>query len=1121
MLMSKTRTAWVGAGLLLTLISASPAWADDVELLLSTPASSNAAKPNILFIIDSSGSMRTVETSQEPFVPGQVYTGPCDSDKYYWTTGSGTPTCGGNYRILKSAFVCDQGIQQAANSGRYVDTMAMYRPNNKGRWKWRTLHKNRENNAVECKGDSGVHGYGANASAEPYARIGNNNPPYTSDPDREVNWGVSPTHQIVSMYDSNYLNWFYNPPGTSMSRTDIVKAVTKNVLGSVKDVNVGFMRFHNDQGGPVIHGIKDLDSNRAAADAIVDGIPANGWTPLSETLYEAALYWRGMDGRYGGTGATDTDALDSWNNTTGAINYKQPAEYSCSKNFIVLLTDGAPTQDVDAFTRVPQLPSFGRSSCNDKNGNNDLNVDGACLDDVSEYLSRVDINPTLAGKQDVTTYTIGFAVDLPILKDTAARSGGEYYLASDVKSLTAALTDIVTNIFDRDISFTAPAIAVNAFNRTQHLNDLYVSVFRATDEVHWPGNLKKYTIANAQIEDAKGDAAVDPNTGYFADSSRNFWKTGIGNDGADVFTGGAANVLPPPAQRNLYTNNSLGSLSALSNHISNANASAYTPASFGLTGAANEPSVGQVIEWLRGVDVRDEDNDPTTTVRYAMGDTLHAQPAAVVYGTTAQTQDIVLYSATNDGYLHAMRASDGQELWSFIPQELLPNVKDLYLNDNVDYKNYGLDGDVVPVVYDKNDDGVIDPTDDFVYLVFGMRRGGDNYYMVEVTDPTAPILRWFKTFPEMGQSWSSPVAAKIKIGNGSTQNAQQAVLVIGGGYDTTHDAAAHPTSPDLDGAAIFMLDLETGNQLWRAGRDIGANLQLSRMTRSIPSRIRVIDLNGDGFADRMYSADLGGQVWRFDITNGNAVNQLIAGGVIAQLGAEGLAAPSPQDTRRFYVTPDVAMFVDKRHDRRYLAVNLGSGYRAHPLDNSATDKFYSVRDPDIFNSLTQSQYNSYPIIRDADLVDVAGQFGTTIPANGSGWKLTLPPTQKILSDSQTFDDAVYFASFEPETNSVDPCQAGLSVNRLYRLNIVNGDPVIDYGAPAPADGALADEARVTKLEQGGIAPKPVFFFPSPTDPNCSGTECAPPPVGCVGVECFDPGFLNNPVRTLWTQDGIE
>ena len=67
---------------------------------------------------------------------------------------------------------------------------------------------------------------------------------------------------------------------------------------------------------------------------------------------------------------------------------------------------------------------------------------------------------------------------------------------------------------------------------------------------------------------------------------------------------------------------------------------------------------------------------------------------------------------------------------------------------------------------------------------------------------------------------------------------------------------------------------------------------------------------------------------------------------------------------------------------------------------------------------------------------------------------------------------------------------------------------------------ISDDERRTTLQQGGIAPSPSILFPSP-DPDCVGDECKIPPLGCVGVECFDPGFENNPVRTLWTQDGIE
>ena len=84
--MSSMRATWTGAGFLLALTVGSPAVADDVELLLTVPGASNAAKPNVLFILDSSGSMTTEEFSQEPFDGAATYTGDCDPTAYYWTT---------------------------------------------------------------------------------------------------------------------------------------------------------------------------------------------------------------------------------------------------------------------------------------------------------------------------------------------------------------------------------------------------------------------------------------------------------------------------------------------------------------------------------------------------------------------------------------------------------------------------------------------------------------------------------------------------------------------------------------------------------------------------------------------------------------------------------------------------------------------------------------------------------------------------------------------------------------------------------------------------------------------------------------------------------------------------
>jgi type IV pilus assembly protein PilY1 len=702
----------------------------------------------------------------------------------------------------------------------------------------------------------------------------------------------------------------------------------------------------------------------------------------------------------------------------------------------------------------------------------------------------------------------------------AEGSGGQYLQANDADSLTVALTDIVSQINERALSFTAPAVSVNTFNRTRTLNDVYLTMFGARGNAHWPGNLKAYRIENGSIVDSTGADAVDPGTGFFYSTARSYWTVGQA-DGNDVLMGGAANQLPDPAVRRLFTNNgSDDDLTDITNAISSSNSTAYSQADFGLptTGI----SVDEMIAWMRGEEQVDPDGDGTfeTVTRYAMGDPLHSRPASIVYGGTAADPEAVVYMATNDGYLHAIDAQNGDELWSYVPKELLPNMATLYEDPEMQFKMYGIDGDIIPVVRDKDGDGIIETTDgDFVYIIFGMRRGGSTYRALDVSDKDNPVLLWERVLDEGGQSWAAPIVARVNIAN-VTQNAFNATVILGGGYDGVNDTAAFNSNPDGVGAGVHMLDLMTGQTIWRAGHSsTNADLKLGDMTRSIPTRVSTIDVNGDGFADRMYASDMGGQIWRFDITNGNDRDQLVAGGVFAQLGAEGMSVtPTAGDTRRFYNSPDVSMFNDTKQNRRFIALSIGSGYRAHPLDLSADNAFYSLRDPYVFNSLTQTQYGDLAALTESDLVDITGRVDVTVTSADSGWMLRLPSSEMILADSATFNNEVFFVSFEPDSSGAAACNVGQGTNYLYRVSILNGDPIVDdLSAIVPG---FEDAERKDQLAQGGIAPAPQFLFPTP-DADCQGDACNPPPLGCIGVECFDPGFANNPVRTLWTQDGIE
>ena len=145
------------------------------------------------------------------------------------------------------------------------------------------------------------------------------------------------------------------------------------------------------------------------------------------------------------------------------------------------------------------------------------------------------------------------------------------------------------------------------------------------------------------------------------------------------------------------------------------------------------------------------------------------------------------------------------------------------------------------------------------------------------------------------------------------------VLVFGGGYDPDEDTVGYVE--DNVGVGVYMVDALNGNLLWRAGPDDGANLRLTDMKHAIPGDVRVIDLTGDGYADRMYAADMGGRVWRFDIHNGQDRDNLVTGGVFASLGNAHLATHPAATTRRFYSAPDVSFL--SSGGRTWINVALG------------------------------------------------------------------------------------------------------------------------------------------------------------------------------------------------------
>ena len=115
----------------------------------------------------------------------------------------------------------------------------------------------------------------------------------------------------------------------------------------LSDVNVGLMRFSSDgEGGMVLHEMAHDRPRRATGARCTRATisAADGNTPLSETMLEAHLYWAG-DTSASGLRQPRLAGSDSVNASRSAERtlHSSPLGNACQKNFIVLLTDGDPT----------------------------------------------------------------------------------------------------------------------------------------------------------------------------------------------------------------------------------------------------------------------------------------------------------------------------------------------------------------------------------------------------------------------------------------------------------------------------------------------------------------------------------------------------------------------------------------------------------------------------------------------------------------------------------------------------------------------------------------------------------------------------------------------------------
>jgi type IV pilus assembly protein PilY1 len=726
-----------------------------------------------------------------------------------------------------------------------------------------------------------------------------------------------------------------------------------------------------------------------------------------------------------------------------------PIELECQPNFIILVSDGLQNGKVDVRTEATYRRTQDHSS--------------------------------FTGTQNVLVHTVGFAVAAgeedaanDVLETAATNGGGTFYSTNNETQLEAALEDAIRQIVAATFAFATPVIPTTS---ATGVSRTFMAAFQSDpSRPYWRGYLKAFnrdSNGNVPVDDTGVPCGPDFSTHTPCTASALAWEAG------SVLNTKAA------ADRVIKT------VVAVGGPLVSFDTSNVTAAMLDVASSAEQ---SKLINFIRGVDTYDEDLDGNTTEQreWKLGDIFHSTPVLVtppraptpesdtVSGSYAEFKKqkegrtTILVAGSNDGMLHAFRENNGEEIWAFVPPTLpltgpapFSKLKDLVVPGG-DHQ-YFADGN--PLATDVK---ISIPSDSTIrwrtIVIFGLRRGGHLYYALDITNTENPIYMWSFTDSKMGETWSTPTVGKVKMADGTDKY----VAFVAGGYDTAEN--------NTSGKAVFAIDIATGTKLWEYS---AASTGGGSMNFSIPADMTAMDVDANDYIDRLYVGDVGGQVWKFDVSAAATVSgtpALVDNWTGKRIFAANLASETtnPPATGEYYPGQAIYGSIIPAYDNaspKNLWIYFGAGDRNHPnkctgtLAECPTDpplrplnRFYGIKE-------NTSMTGTTPIV-ESDLVNITNTSDLT---PGQGWYYELATREKILASAEIFNKVVYFSSFTPTTTTA--CASGGGTAKLYAVWMLTGYAALDWSRPGTELANNTDHTEERGKPIGtGIPTRPIVVI---------------------------------------------
>lgn len=529
----RTQARWIVAGALLLALSPfcgpieahAQAMADYTSI---PPFIADAVPPNVLLLMDNSGSMNNAayHENAEAYNPSKDYNGYFSPTKCYsYASNKFTPGAD----KASTGNPCSSG---APWLGSFLNYLTMTRLEIT---KWVMMGGKCAPRAVN--GTCYPGGTLVLESNESVSSI-------------DVNGtGISP-YTVTKCFDRSGNNLTARNGGCS-GTTDTytlraeIAAEPNGVIQTVggNKARFGLMQFKSAGDGGKI--LAEVGSNLTSMVNAIQNTDATTWTPLAESLYEATRYFAQVVPAFGNSDYTyNVTSKDPFYFKSPDWSNNAPGEYvTCCKSFIMVFTDGEPTQDMNVPVSLQDYAHAHHGShCTSTTTTacaghkTDYASSGKhYLDDVAYYAHTTDLRQAtlpvlneagkdLAGFQNVTVYTFyafGQAIGREILQ-TAAKTGGfedrngnnqpdlveeydkvnnytgaaaadglpdTYFESADADDLRDKLVSAITSILQRSASGTAVSVLATSSTGDGSLYQsfFYPLTYEGTREVKWTG----------------------------------------------------------------------------------------------------------------------------------------------------------------------------------------------------------------------------------------------------------------------------------------------------------------------------------------------------------------------------------------------------------------------------------------------------------------------------------------------------------------------------------------------------------------------------------------------------------------------------------------------------------